>query len=82
MNGASDISGSTPAVAVRTGDPVGVAGVWLPLDHLSGPGCATEPRRHSLPTALLAPGCPHCGDAVRWHLVETPTSAAEEGEDR
>jgi hypothetical protein len=74
----TELSGSTPAVSVRTGDPVQVVGVWLPLDHLEGAGCASEPRRHSLPTALPAPGCPHCDGAVRWHLVEMPSPHAEE----
>jgi hypothetical protein len=60
-------------VDVRTGDPVEVAGVWVPIEHLEGAGCASEPRRHSLPTAMPAPGCPHCGAAVRWQL-ETPAS--------
>jgi hypothetical protein len=71
LPGADDPAG-TPGITVRTGDPVEVAGVWIPIDHLEGDGCATEPRRHSLPTALPAPACPHCDDPVRWRLDEVP----------
>jgi hypothetical protein len=63
---------AVPAVTVRTGDRVDHAGAWLPLEHVDGAGCAAEPRRHALPTALPAPGCPHCDDPVRWHLIEVP----------
>ena len=77
MNLPTSGAGSTPSMLVRTGDPVDAAGAWVPIEHLEGEGCAAEPRRHSLPTALPAPPCPHCGDPVRWQLTDLPTGETD-----
>jgi hypothetical protein len=74
---AADHTGGTPTIILRTGDPVDVAGAWFPVEHIDGTGCAAEPRRHSLATALPAPACPHCDGEVRWQLVEVPGPAGE-----
>ena len=77
MTGPAGHDHPAPAMLVRTGDPVDTAGAWVPVEHLEGEGCAAEPRRHSLPTALPAPPCPHCGDPVRWQLTDLPTGETE-----